>query len=117
MNADGTHQKRITALPSERDEGGGFSFSPDSRKIVFADTDTREIFVMNADGRNRRRLTPDIVSEAGLSSPCFSPDGRQIAFLNEGDILVMNATTGGSAPDLFAAGGIPVSVDWGPRPR
>jgi Tol biopolymer transport system component len=70
---------------------------------------------MSADGSHQRRLT----HESDAMAPCFSPDGRKIIFASTaGVILVMNATTGSIASNpLITTSGIPVSEDWGRRPR
>jgi Tol biopolymer transport system component len=48
-----------------------YSFSPDSKKILFMDGSG--INEMNSDGSNKHLIT-------GGSSPCYSPDGSKIAF-------------------------------------
>ena len=73
------------------------SFSPDSRRIVFASNranrDDWDIYVMNVNGTG---VTP-LSSAPGLDTePVFSPDGTKIAFATERfngtlDIAVMNA--------------------------
>jgi Tol biopolymer transport system component len=86
MNADGSHQKQITANIFD-DENP--AFSPDGRKIVFQrDLDPvrgqsdYEIFVMKANGTGEKQLT----KSPGLDlEPAWSPDGRTIAFSSERD--------------------------------
>jgi Tol biopolymer transport system component len=120
MNANGSHQKRITAGQTD----AGLSFSPDGRRIVFARQrpgaeGPYDIFMMNADGSHQRRFARDS-SGGAIPALAFSPDGRKIAFPDTGGvILVMNAATGSIAdkPLLVTASAIPVSLDWGARPR
>jgi Tol biopolymer transport system component len=96
MNADGSHQKQITANIFD-DENP--TFSPDGRKIVFQrDLDPvrgqsdYEILVMNANGTGAKQLT----KSPGLDlEPAWSPDGRTIAFSSERD-------PANEAMDIFA---------------
>ena len=74
MNADGTHQHRLTNLFSAK-RG---DFSPNGRKLVFDGRGYEtlfdfDIFVMNADGSDVRRLTRGPERDTQAS---WSPDGR-----------------------------------------
>ena len=59
-----------------------YSFSPDSKKILYIDE--FGINEMNLDGSENRLLM------AGGSSPCYSPDGSKIAFTDEKKLYLMN---------------------------
>ena len=101
MNADGTG---VTPL------GRGFSpaWSPDARKIVFADSpedpEAAYVFSMNADGTGRVRLSDGPAD----THPSYSPDGARIVFVSEREgsakrLYVMNADGSGERR-LFASG-------------
>jgi TolB protein len=76
MDADGTHQTRLT---SNQAADGDPSWSPDGKRIAFdSDRDgVRRIWTMNADGATPA-LWPGSVS--GDQQPSWSPDGKKIAF-------------------------------------
>jgi Tol biopolymer transport system component len=73
-NPDGSHQRRLTHIPSFSSD-----WSPDGRRIAFdfADDTGVHIATMDPNGRHVRQLTfgPAIQEE-----PAWSPDGRWIAF-------------------------------------
>jgi Tol biopolymer transport system component len=86
----GEHLRRLTHTDSEKSSP---AFSPDGRRIVFADLSldpSREthfqISIMDADGRHRHQLT-----HGGLdnTSPSFSPSGKRLAFARAGSIYLM----------------------------
>ena len=82
MDADGSHQRRLTAAPIE----AGFSdMSPDGKRVAFINhqnTSLRtSIFRMKLDGSAITRLT-----NAGPLhdvQPVYSPDGNKIAFVSD----------------------------------
>jgi Tol biopolymer transport system component len=79
MNADGSHQRRLTNNPARDDDP---SWSPNGRQILFAsDRDgDAEIYVMDADGSRVRQLTDN----TGLDfQPEISPLGESIAFVSD----------------------------------
>lgn len=79
MDPDGTNRKRLTRIPGNNSAP---SWSPDSQRIVFANTIPRasEIYVMNADGTRQKRLTHDGGRDY-KREPSWSPDGQSIAFV------------------------------------
>lgn len=101
MNADGTG---VTPLG----RGHSPAWSPDARKIVFADSpedpELSYVFSMDADGAGRTRLS-DGPADA---HPSYSPDGRRIVFVSEREgsakrLFVMNADGSGERR-LFDSG-------------
>lgn len=70
------------------------AFSPDGKRIVFAELGAG-IFSMNVDGKNVRRLT----TNGRDRLPTWSPDGKQIAFVRPTaagwSLYVMSATGAG----------------------
>jgi dipeptidyl aminopeptidase/acylaminoacyl peptidase len=88
MDADGTHQTRLTSSPSKERQP---AWSPDGSKIAFQST---QIYVMNADGTDQINLTPNHPYYKD-SNPAWSPDGSKIAFTYYSggyyNIYVMNA--------------------------
>ena len=73
-NPDGSHQQRLTHIPSFFSD-----WSPDGRRIAFdfADDTGVHIATMDPNGRNVRQLT---FGPAIQEIPDWSPDGRRIAF-------------------------------------
>lgn len=89
MNADGGGLRRLTYGEHPGDQGP--TWSPDGRRIAFADL--TGLFVMDADGGDWQRLTD---GPADDSNPAWSPTGPEIAFdgsrgVFNGDIYVVNA--------------------------
>jgi len=91
MNADGSHQTRLTNHPASDHFPAS---SPDGRRIAFVSErdGNPEIYVMNVDGTDQTRLTFDPAEDR---LPAWSPDGTRIAFNSERegnlDLYVMNA--------------------------
>jgi Tol biopolymer transport system component len=73
-NPDGTHQRRLTHLPSHFSD-----WSPDGRRIAFDFEDDTGVHIatMNPNGHRVRQLT---FGPAIQEIPDWSPDGRWIAF-------------------------------------
>ena len=83
---DGSGLRRL--VKSGVNSHGPPSWSPDGRKLVFADDDFH-IWSVNANGTSLRRLTS---GHADDSEPSWSPDGRRIAFTRYGSgIRLMNS--------------------------
>jgi Tol biopolymer transport system component len=112
MNADGSNPRQLTSTAPEK---AWPTFSPDGRKIVYAEGLIAEegastLFVMNADGTDAHAIT----SVAAMNTkPAWSADGSQIAFTTGRDgneeIYVMSADGSGQVnhTNSFAA-------DWDP---
>lgn len=73
-NPDGTHQRRLTHVPSFFSD-----WSPDGRRIAFDFVDDSGVHIatMDPDGRHVRQLT---FGEGIQEVPKWSPDGRWITF-------------------------------------
>ena len=86
MNADGSGVRRLTFSNTQGNGASSPHWSPDGRRIVFADDLTNgnsALYVMNSDGSGIRRLTSDADVAAGVQEvfPAWSPDGNRIAFI------------------------------------
>jgi len=98
MNADGSHQHRLTpdhgnnSKPSQLYYQLDPAWAPNGKLIAFSSQrDGRShIFVVTADGKHTTRLTAGAQSD---THPTWSPDGGQIAFTrgSPGAIEAMNA--------------------------
>ena len=101
------------------------SWSPDGKKIVYADdrnivdgSVNWEIYVMNADGTDQINLT-NSPRATGDFEPSWSPDGSKITFASYRDgnweIYVMNAD-GTNQTRLTYSPGNDLVPDFGPAP-
>jgi len=80
MDADGSHQRRVTDL-------GGASFAPyfhpDGKRIMFASNYKNprsrnfDLYLVNADGSGLEQITTNVEFDA---FPMFSPDGRHLVW-------------------------------------
>jgi Tol biopolymer transport system component len=60
----------------------GARWSPDGKRIAFADNDSSHVLhvhVMNADGSGRRQVTRFAPSDGSAQVPAWSPDGARLA--------------------------------------
>jgi TolB protein len=91
---NGKGVRRLTRAPGSAPSSLSPSFSPDSRRVLFAKNGAGEpgdgLYVMNADGGGQRQLTAD-----GGFDPVFSPNGAQIAYTERG-IAIANSDGAGS---------------------
>jgi Tol biopolymer transport system component len=103
MDADGSHQRRISDIATS-----AFSVSPDGETIAYAcamlpatpsdpELATPSICLMGADGSRPRSLPG---TEGGSGEPAWSPDGSLLAFNREYAVWVVG--TDGSDPHLVA---------------
>jgi TolB protein len=103
MDADGSHQRRISHIATS-----AFSVSPDGRTIAYAcamlpattsdaDLATPSICLMGTDGSRPRSLPG---TEGGSGEPAWSPDGSLLAFNGGYSVWVVEAD--GSDPHLVA---------------
>jgi Tol biopolymer transport system component len=112
MNADGSHQHRLTRPRSAQDSQP--AWSPDGRKIALVRGDgyTSEIWIMKADGSKQRRLTRLMLPAA---HPTWSPDGRRIAF--QSDTVIYSINADGSRPRQLTNLGDDANPAWSPDGR
>jgi Tol biopolymer transport system component len=90
INADGSHEQRLTDHPGLDDMP---VWSPDGQKIAFvSDRDgNKEIYLMDADGGNVQRVTNHPAVD---QMPVWAPNSKALAFVSErngnADILIFN---------------------------
>jgi TolB protein len=137
MNANGKNQTNLTPeRPVDCPNGGVLDFgvisvspswSPNGRRIVFADDagcgpdgtgmNGRNIWVMNPDGSGKRRLTHD--DDTDDTQPAYSPDGTKIVFASDRagnfsyEIYTMNAD-GSGIRRLTTNSALDGHPDWQP---
>lgn len=128
MDADGKHQRRLTAPPTEAAPN---DFSPDGQFILFWSHNSSPlptaIWRMNSDGTHQVQLTHP-GSKHDLD-PNYSPDGSKIVFASDRmsndrslDVFTMNAdgTDIKRIATRLTLGGCPdqncVTPSWGPKP-
>ncbi len=90
-----------TAPPPRSAGVSSFAFSPDGKRVVFANGKggSDDLYVINAVGSEMRQLTQTPAQEA---APIFSPDGLRIAYISRPadadkyQLLVMNSDGSGA---------------------
>ena len=93
----GTDGRDLMVIYEGEFETGWPSWSPDSKKIIFASqhNGNLDIFTMNLDGTNLVQITEDLAKD---QDPVFSPNGTQIAFSSNRsgawEIHILNLTNG-----------------------
>jgi len=118
----GQPQKVYTLLGPVQKEQAGLSWSPDGKRLIFADgfseNSPSSIYELSLDTMQAHAITaPPRVWDGDLN-PVFSPDGRKIAFLRgiEGlvrDIYVVSAS-GGEPKQITRDERIIDSLAWTP---
>jgi len=99
MDADGSHQGRLTGDHGDDGQPAGAAFqidpaySRDGSRIAFASARSGDldVYVMNADGSGTRRVT---TAARNQSEPTWSPSGASIAYQSDQDgdhVYVMRA--------------------------
>jgi Tol biopolymer transport system component len=114
MNADGSHQRRLTS--TEAIDEVEPVWSPNGKEIAFTvdhPAKLRGIWIVDSQGTHRRRIAAGDANE-----PMWSPDGKQIGFSRSFGkpafwIWVVPAA-GGTARHLHSGFG---SSDWSPDGR
>ena len=84
-NSDGSGLRDLSVGISPLVIHGGYSWSPDSRRVAYCTLNNYNIWtgrcwVVNVDGSNRKQICP-----SNSLFPSWSPDGTKIAFLGYGD--------------------------------
>jgi Tol biopolymer transport system component len=76
MDADGSHQKQLTAGPMDESDA---TYSRDGRSIAFCRVNggISHVWVMDSDGDNQKQLT---VGRWYEGIPRFAPDGKRLVF-------------------------------------
>jgi WD40 repeat protein len=85
--------QRMTSLVQFPANASVFSWSPDSRSIVFAagNATFTDISLINIDGSGQRSITDTAAQKVQAFDPALSPDGSQIAFIHDQSLAVVNA--------------------------
>ncbi len=79
----------VTKVPS-----GHPQWSPDGQYISFDNYETRSIQIISSSGGIPAPIIPKITSSKRNRHSCWSPDGENIAFYADGDICVVNLSSG-----------------------
>jgi TolB protein len=115
MKADGSAERRLTYGEHPGDQAP--TWSPDGRRIAFADLNG--IFVMDVDGGGRQQLTD---GPADDGNPAWSPIAPLIAFdgsrgLFHGDIYVVSADGSGEMSNVTDSLPLDSNPSWSPDGR
>jgi resuscitation-promoting factor RpfB len=115
LQVSGTLQTRLAALTGMWAAPRWLGATPADSQIVFGMAETPEasltsryfLYVMDRDGSNRRQLYPakGELGMRGLPDFAIAPDGRSILVANQGDLHLVNLSTGKSQ-QLTADGSI-----------
>lgn len=95
MRADGSHLRRLTSNGPNDPPSGAPSFSPDGKRVVFAQETPggeNRLMMVGVDGTGLRRLLPGL----DASAPSWSPNGQRVAFTlarHSGDTTSFNIAT------------------------
>jgi serine/threonine protein kinase/Tol biopolymer transport system component len=104
-----------------REDGYGWSVSPDGTAIVFAGKEAlswyRDIWIMKADGQDARRLE-DGAKHVSFDNVIWSPDGQRLAYLKfrdtpgDSETIIETRELKGDAPTKIASSELIWSLSW-----
>ena len=119
MDADGSHQTRLTRM---RDVGYDLAWFPDGHKLAVWRTTSRNIYTVDLDGSKTTPLTSSDLDVMSFLTP--SPDGRKLAFLfyngyQSTELHVVYADKGNIGKEKVLAKGLSISgpPSWSPDGR
>jgi TolB protein len=112
VDADGTHERRLTRGPNFTD--GEPSFSPDGKRIVFARTSHfTQLMTVTVGGGDLTPVTDRDEPFSGPEAPSYSPDGDTIVFRRGRDLLTMDADGSGAKQLVDGENGANLDPSWG----
>jgi len=103
LTTEGVLISDLTVLPYNRREARTYSWSPDSKKIVYSNskpTGECQLVVIAADGSGESQIITSSTSEC-FGSPLWSLDGKQVLYFSQsadanGKVLLADLATGKS---------------------